>query len=192
MLRSLPLTSSLLLLTLSVLLPPSVVRADNSDASEWTSLFNGESLDGWARHSGEATFEVKDGMIVGTAVPNTGNSFLCTAGEYGDFVFECEFQVDQGLNSGVQFRSQFFDKATEIDLGEGKTRTVPADRVHGYQCEIDCADKPRRMWTGGIYDEGRRGWLFPGPKGGDDDRFTEDGIRVIDADGWNTFRIECR
>jgi hypothetical protein len=48
------------------------------------------------------------------------------------------------------------------------------------------------MWTAGIYDEARRGWLYPGPKGGDGDAFTTQGVRIIDRDGWNTFRIECR
>lgn len=171
---------------------PAVAQAAEPEGGEWTSLFNGESLEGWERHSGEAKYTVEDGAIVGTSVPDTGNSFLCTSAEFGDFVFECEFQVDKGLNSGVQFRSRFFDHEQEIDLGNGKTRTVPADRVHGYQCEIDCGDKPGRMWTGGIYDEGRRGWLYPGPHGGDEGRFTAQGVPLVDPDGWNAFRIECR
>lgn len=167
------------------------VTAAPPDRGEWTSLFNGRSLDGWERHSGEAVFSVEEGAIVGTSIAGTGNSFLCTTTQYQDFIFECEFKVDQGLNSGVQFRSQVFEEDREIDLGNGKTRKVPADRVHGYQCEIDCGDKPQRMWTAGIYDEARRGWLYPGPKGGDAARFTEQGIRIIDPEGWNTFRIEC-
>ncbi len=173
---------------------PCSLRTDaaDPDSAAWTSLFDGKSLGGWERHSGTAKYDVEEGAIVGTSVPNTGNSFLCTTREFGDFVFECEFKVDEGLNSGVQFRSQFFDHDVEIDLGGGKTRKIPADRVHGYQCEIDCGDKPVRMWTAGIYDESRRGWLFPGPKGGDKKAFTEQGIRIIDPEGWNRFRIECR
>ncbi len=170
------------------------LRTDAAEpgAAAWTSLFDGKSLNGWERHSGTAKYAVEEGAIVGTAVAGTGNSFLCTTREYGDFIFECEFKVDEKLNSGVQFRSQFFDHEVEIDLGDGKKRKIPADRVFGYQCEIDCGDKPDRMWTAGIYDESRRGWLFPGPKGGDGKAFTEQGVRIIDADGWNTFRIECR
>jgi hypothetical protein len=174
------------------MLPNCPATAAEPAADAGTSLFDGESLDGWRQHSGEARYTVEDGAIVGTSVADTGNSFLCTMREYGDFVFTCEFKVDAGLNSGVQFRSQVFEEPIEIDLGDGQTRSVPADRVHGYQCEIDCGDNPGRMWTAGVYDEARRGWLYPGPKGGDGEAFTAQGVRIVKRDGWNTFRIECR
>jgi hypothetical protein len=56
-------------------------------------------------------------------------------------------------------RSNEYDKPIEVDMGP-RTIKIGAGRVHGYQVEID-ADKPDRRWTGGIYDEGRRGWLNP-------------------------------
>ena len=89
--------------------------------------------------------------MVGTSVPNTSNSFLCTAHDYGDFELELEFKVDPTLNSGIQIRSECFDKPTEVKTEE-KTIKIPAGRVHGYQVEIDPSD---RAWTAGIYDEGR-------------------------------------
>jgi hypothetical protein len=92
-------------------------------------------------------------------VTNTPNTFLCTDKTYGDFIFEYEFKVDPRLNSGVQIRSLAYDQATEF-VGEGKPIKIPAGRVHGYQIEID-PDVKKRMWSGGIYDEARRGWLFP-------------------------------
>ena len=64
---------------------------------------------------------------------------------YGDFILEFEFKVDDGLNSGVQIRSH--------SLKEYRNGLV-----HGYQFEIDPSP---RAWTGGIYDEARRGWLYP-------------------------------
>ena len=112
---------------------------------DWIPLFNGKDLEGWVQRGGEANYAVEDGAIVGTTVPKTPNSFLCTEKEYGDFVLEVEFQVDPELNSGVQFRSE---SKAEYENG----------RVHGYQCEIDPSD---RGWTGGIYGEGKRGWLAP-------------------------------
>ena len=63
--------------------------------------------------------------------------------DYCDFVLELEVKVDDRLNSGIQIRSQ--SKASYKD-----------GRVHGYQVEIDPSD---RSWSGGIYDEARRGWL---------------------------------
>src|SRR4029079_13973442 len=113
---------------------------------------------------------------------NTPNSFLCTKQHYGDFVLELEFKVDHGLNSGVQIRSQVFDKETEIDLGDGMKKTVAADRVHGYQVEIDPSD---RAWTAGIYDESRRGWL-------NDVKDNEPARKAFKQGEWNAFRVECR
>ena len=72
----------------------------------------------------------------------------------------------------------------------GKDKKVPKGRVHGYQVEID-PNKPERMWSGGIYDEARRGWLFPGKRGGDAKAFTEAGKKVYKANEWNTVRVEC-
>jgi hypothetical protein len=76
--------------------------------------------------------------------------------------------VDFGLNSGVQFRSNSFP-----DFKKG--------RVHGYQCEIETSP---RKWAGGIYDEARRGWLYPltiNPKG----------QQAFVNGTWNHYRIEA-
>ena len=145
-------------------------------------LFDGKTLDGWEQHSGKAEYSVENGEIVGTSVPNTGNSFLCTKRKYSDFVLEVEYKVDPLLNSGIQIRSNFFDTETEIDLGNGKTKIVPADRVHGYQVEIDPSD---RAWSGGIYDEGRRGWL-------NDLKDNEAARKAFRQNEWNHYRIRCK
>jgi hypothetical protein len=149
----------------------------------FTPLFNGKDLDGWEQHSGKAEYSVEDGVILGKAIPNTPNSFLTTKKEYGDFVLEFDFKVADNMNSGVQFRSQFFTKATEITVAD-KPRKIPADRVFGYQYEID--PSPRR-WTGGVYDEGRRGWLFDLKK-----PELEPARNAFKKGEWNTARIECK
>ena len=117
-----------------------------ASAAQWRPLFNGKDLSGWAVINGSAPYAVLDGAIVGTTVAGSPNSFLAHEEQFGDFVLE--FEVKQEVaptNSGVQFRS-----LARPDVMEG--------RVHGYQCEIDPSD---RGWTGGIYDEARRGWLYP-------------------------------
>ncbi len=115
------------------------------DTAPWEALFNGENLEGWTRLNGEATYKVEDGAIVGTTVLETPNTFLCTEETYSDFILEYDFKLDAATNSGVQIRSSSFP---EYNNG----------RVHGYQIEIDPSE---RAWTGGIYDEARRGWLYP-------------------------------
>jgi hypothetical protein len=148
---------------------------------KWIELFDGKTLDGWKQRGGVAKYRVEDGMIVGNSVPNTSNSFLCTEKDYGDFILELEFKVDPALNSGVQIRSQVYDKETEVEI-KGKKFKFPAGRVHGYQCEIDPSD---RSYSGGIYDEGRRGWL-------NDLKENEAARKAFKPNEWNKFRIECK
>jgi hypothetical protein len=159
-----------------------VALAPLAAADDFQPLFDGKSLDGWKQHGGKAKYRVENGEIVGTSVPKTPNSFLCTEKEYGDFVLELEFKVDPTLNSGVQIRSQVFEKETEIDV-EGKKKKIPADRVHGYQVEIDPSD---RAFSGGIYDEGRRGRFLADLKNNEAAR------KAFKQGDWNKFRIECR
>ena len=74
-------------------------------AAEWQPLFDGKTLDAFTQRGGEAKYHIEGNEIVGTSVPNTPNSFMCTK-DYGDFVLEYEFKVHPALNSGVQIRSQ--------------------------------------------------------------------------------------
>jgi hypothetical protein len=67
-------------------------------------------------------------------------------------------------------------------MDNGKVIKIPADRVHGYQVEIDPSE---RAYSGGIYDEGRRGWLA-------DLSDNEPARKAFKQNEWNTFRIECR
>lgn len=145
------------------LLCAAVVSAQN-----WQPLFNGKNLSGWKKLNGNAEYKVEDGAIVGISKMNTPNTFLSTKDKYGDFILEFEFKVDDGLNSGVQFRSE-----SKKDYQKG--------RVHGYQFEIDPSD---RAWSGGVYDEARRGWLYPLTK-------NPDAKSAFRRGQWNKARIEA-
>jgi hypothetical protein len=147
----------------------------------FVSLFDGKTLAGWEQHSGEAEYRVEDGVIIGKTVLNTGNSFLCTKKKYGDFILDFEFKVANGMNSGVQFRSEYYPQETTVEIN-GKPRKFPADRVFGYQYEIDPSE---RAFTGGVYDEARRGWLF-------DLKNNEPARKAFMNELWNGARIECR
>ena len=169
-----------LLATLAVVATAQVSFAAEEEG--FRPLFDGKTLTGWKQHGGAAKYRVENGEIVGQCVPNTQNSFLCTEKEYGDFILEVEFKVDPKLNSGIQIRSQVFEKETEIDV-EGKKKKLPADRVHGYQVEIDPSD---RSYSGSIYDEARRGRFLA-------DLANNEAARKAFKQGeWNTFRIECQ
>jgi hypothetical protein len=152
----------------SSLFPASTVSgAENSEA--WEPLFNGQSLKGWHRVNGTASYVAVNGAIVGTTRSDSQNSFLATEESYRDFILEFEVRQDGGpANSGVQIRSSM-----RSDYNQG--------RVFGYQVEIDPTP---RSWSGGFYDEQRRGWLYPGslnPQARTAYKFGE----------WNHFRIEA-
>jgi type 1 glutamine amidotransferase len=155
--------------------------ANKGEGGGWVSLFDGRTLDGWVQRGGKAKYRVADGQIVGKSVPDTPNSFLCTTRDYTNFVLELEFKVDAGLNSGIQIRSHCFDQPTESEWN-GRKIKVPSGRVHGLQVEIDPSS---RAWTGGVYEEGARGWL-------NDLKNNEAARNAFRANSWNKFRIECR
>ncbi|MEN6497057.1 MAG: DUF1080 domain-containing protein [Thermoguttaceae bacterium] len=72
---------------------------------QWVALFDGKTLDGWTVRGGFASYKVEDGMIVGTTVDGSPNTFLCK-GPFSDFVLEFDVLCDKALNSGVQIRRQ--------------------------------------------------------------------------------------
>jgi hypothetical protein len=158
----------------------------SSGQDQWISLFDGKTLEGWSIHSGHATYRVEDGAIVGQAVKNSPNSFLCTDREFSDFILEFEVLLeDDELNSGVQFRSQIAPHELVFvfrnDKGQYQSNTIPADRVYGYQVEISAGGG-----SGGVYDEARRAMMPWWPEEGSKES------KVFKNKEWNTYRVECK
>lgn len=134
---------------------------------DFVPLFNGKDLSGWEVKNGEAPYTVEDGVIVGRCVTGTPNTFLCTEETFGDFILTLEAKFEEG-NSGVMFRAQ-----SDPEYRDG--------RVYGYQMELDPSE---RAWTGGIYDEARRGWLYPM-------EYNQEAKSAFKLGEWNTYRIEA-
>lgn len=134
----------------------------------WDLLFNGKDFSNFEQLNGDASYLIENGEMVGISRMNTSNSFLATKKKYSDFILEFEVLVENGLNSGVQFRS--------ISNPEDRN-----GRVHGYQCEIETSS---RKWAGGIYDEARRGWLYPLTR-------NVSGRHAFVPGEWNHYRIEA-
>jgi len=154
---------------------------------DWQNLFDGQTLDGWSIHSGYAKYHVEDGAIVGTAVPNSPNTFLCSDDAYSDFILEFEvFLVHPELNSGVQFRSQIAPKALTFWIrdndGIPSKRTIPKDRVYGYQVEIANEEGGA---SGGVYDEARRAFMIYRPIDG------SSAFKAFKNNQWNRYRVQC-
>lgn len=135
---------------------------------QWRDLIAGGSLAGWQTLGGKAPYTVEGGEVVGRSILNSPNSWLATKETFGDFILEYEAKVDPKLNSGVMIRA-----LSSKDYRDGK--------VHAYQAEIDSSP---RAWSGGIYDEERRGWLNPLTR----NPAAQRAFRVGD---WNKFRVEA-
>ena len=145
--------------------------AAQKNAAGFVSLFDGKTLNGWKKVAGTAEYAVENGMIVGKTVQYSPNTFLISDKKYGDFVLELEVKIeDSTSNSGIQFRSHYDSAGHE---GKGK--------VYGYQYELDPSS---RRWTAGIYDEGRRDWLYPLS-------LHSSAQNAFKLNEWNTVKIEC-
>jgi hypothetical protein len=145
-------------------------------------LFDGESLDGWSNPYEWGQAQVVEGEIHLTA---DRKFFLVTDETFSDFVFEGEVHLPEGqANSGFMFRCH-----------------KEPNRVFGYQAEVDGSE---RRWSGGLYDEGRRAWLWPRrPTDKDDEETkalversqahfaTEEVKNAFKRDDWNQYRITC-
>lgn len=146
----------------AVITGAALLVAGTAGAEEWRTLFDGKSLEGWEKHGGAAVYAVEDGAIVGHTVPNTRNTFLCTKDRFHDFELTFEVKVDNGLNSGVQVRSNIKDN----------------DVVFGPQVEIESSPGE----AGYIYGESTgRGWLEQ-----------VKAHEVFKNGEWNEYRIVCQ
>jgi hypothetical protein len=133
---------TLIACALAVLCSLAPSRADEPmpDSEGFTSLFDGQTLDGW---EGKPEFwSVKDGAITGQTTeenPTEGNTFLIwRGGKVEDFELRLQFRI-LGGNSGIQYRSK--------DEGDFV--------VGGYQADID----PALRFMGILYEERGRGIL---------------------------------
>ncbi|MGQ0628916.1 MAG: family 16 glycoside hydrolase [Phycisphaerales bacterium] len=140
-------------------------------ARPWRDLLAQPIDTAWFIRGGQATFTLEAGVITGTTAPDSPNTFLVSKEQFGDFELIAECRQHPDLNSGIQIRSH--------PAGDPADR---AARIRGYQVELDPSP---RQFTGGIYDEARRGWLAP----------LTDAPSVAPAfkpSGWNQLRIVAR
>ena len=136
---------------------------------KYTPIFDGKTLKGWTQRNGTATYRVENNAIVGKTTEGSPNSFLCTDKLYGNFDLKFEVKVDNGLNSGVQIRSQ--------------TKDGPKGRVNGPQVEIEMSGK-NGAESGYIYGEAAGGWMTPADKRKPHKHF-KDGE-------WNAYRVVAK
>ncbi|MES2598956.1 MAG: DUF1080 domain-containing protein [Verrucomicrobiota bacterium] len=101
--------------------------------------------------SGTASYKVEDGVLIGTTVDGSPNTFLMK-GPFKDFELQFEVKVDNELNSGVQVRSTLAKEGDKAPEGSKGDKPLPPGRLYGPQCEI-----ATNGTAGDFYDEARRG-----------------------------------
>lgn len=169
----------LLSLALGLLAGPGFVAAQEDG---WVNLISPE-MKGWRN-----PYEWGKAEVVGDEVHLTANKkfFLVSEKEYKDFVFEGEILLPEGqANSGFMVRAH-----------------VKPNKVFGYQAEVDGSD---RRWSGGLYDEGRRQWLWPSQSGRTTEKkaleheaeskeyFKKPEIRdALKRNDWNHYKMTCK
>ena len=70
---------------------------------EWTSLFDGKTMDGWEKvGNSDSVWEVRDGALCGSG---PASMLVSTKGPYKDFRYRAEVKINDGGNSGLYFRT---------------------------------------------------------------------------------------
>lgn len=146
---------------------------EKADTEGFTPLFDGKTLTGWNN-----PYKSGEGKVVDGEIHLTGSSkfFVVTNKKYTNFVFEGEVLLPEGkANSGFMFRAH-----------------AEPGKVFGYQSEVD--GDPKRGWSGGLYDEGRRKWFISPIKGNKESEaaFRERAGDAFKRNDWNTYRITCK
>ena len=150
-------------------------------AAGWEILFNGKDLSGWKN-----PFKYGEAKVVNGEIHLLADKkfFLVTEKKYGDFQLVAEIHLPEGkANSGIMFRCH-----------------VEPGKVYGYQAECDGSD---RRWSGGLYDEGRRQWIWPFSEGRSEEKFrahkekslahfAKPEVRnALKRNDWNRYNIRC-
>lgn len=165
--------------------------AAETDA-DWTSLFDGQSLDGWtvktvAADRDHVWWRVVDGAIEANSLDRGKHDYiwLYSKREYSDFTLKLKFQAfrDSPGNTGIQIRSRYDE-------------TDGAGWLNGPQIDIH----PTGPWrTGMMWDEtrGNQRWIFPNLEQGKwvDEGMAPAGLKLHFADdepAWNEFEVTAR
>ena len=147
-------------------------ETNNYQWTKWDKLINKKSFKkNWIKKGGSGQFYFKGNVLNGVSSSRKSyNAFLCSEKNYKNFELTCEFLIDHtNFNSGIQVRAKF------------KKYKNYKERVWGPQVEID----PKvRGWSGGIYEEAGRKWLYKVDQ--DKHKEVRDSFKL---NAWNKMRI---
>ena len=121
-----------LILILLIDCAPKEKEAPTPTQSEWISLFDGETFNGWKEYNADTInpkWGIEDGTIFvskegNTREKNTGfGKSIITEKQFGNFELELEYRMSEGGNSGVMYHvvedpkySQDYETAPEYQI----------------------------------------------------------------------------
>src|SRR5262249_33513184 len=137
----------------AVLLFPTFSRADEAKGGAWIEMFNGKDFSGWVidgpteykdkadANKPKPLWIVEDKMI---RTAGAGFGFLRYDRKFSDFVFQVEYRMVKGANSGLGIRTGVFDS---------KQSTATRPSYFSYEVQLlDDADKqPDKHCTCSLY-----------------------------------------
>lgn len=139
-----------------------VLPAAAADDTEWITLFNGHSLDGWKASENKDTFKVVDGVIVADGK----RSHLFYVGPEGgadftDFELTCEVLTKPGANSGIFFHTEYQEsdwpaKGYEIQINNTQSDWRRTGSLYGIVDRRETPVKDNTWFTMRIQVHGKR------------------------------------
>jgi len=136
-----PFKSRSALLSAAALLLPALAlcaAADEKKAKKdgekgWVQLFNGKDLDGWKVYpKGTGNWKVEDGILIGSG---PASHLFSKRGDYQNFRYRVEAQINDHGNSGQYFRTQFgpgFPKGYEAQINSTHGDPIRTGSLYGF------------------------------------------------------------
>ena len=107
-----------------------------TQGSEWQTLFDGTSLNGWCSNENPSSFQLKDGVLV--VKGDRSHLFYEGDGEtsFQNFILEAEVMTKKGANSGLFFHTAYQESGWpgvgyEIQVNNSHTDPIRTGSIYG-------------------------------------------------------------
>lgn len=140
----------------------SCLAAKHRRSSQWISLFDGKTLQGWKVGDNASTFTVKDGMIV--VHGQTAHLFYdgpVQAHNFRNFEFKADVMTHKGANSGVYIHTTYQQggwpsKGYEVQVNNSHTDWIRTGSLYGIDNIKEVYVKDNEWFTMDITVQGKR------------------------------------
>ena len=131
-------------------------------SSDWISLFDGKSLNGWQVGNNASTFNIENGMIVANGpVAHLFYIGQVQQHQFKNFEFKAEVMTTPGSNSGIYFHTQYQEsgwpsKGYEVQVNNTHTDWRKTGSLYAIQDVKEVFVKDNEWFTEKITVQGKR------------------------------------